>query len=84
MPRPRPLISKNKNIFYGLRGYVSAVIPRPQFQLTGPSQLRENNMRKFVAAFFAATAAFMFLSAGTASATCLWTDDGIYLCDDAG
>ena len=41
-------------------------------------------MRKFVAAFFAATAAFMFLSAGTASATCLWTDDGIYLCDDAG
>ncbi|MFN0143270.1 MAG: hypothetical protein ACOYO2_07555 [Mycobacterium sp.] len=41
-------------------------------------------MRKYVAAFFAATAAFMFLSAGTASATCLWTTDGEYLCDDNG
>ena len=41
-------------------------------------------MRKYVAAFFAATAAFMFLSACTASATCLWTTDGEYLCDDNG
>jgi hypothetical protein len=38
-------------------------------------------MRKYVAAFFAATAAFMFLSAGTASANCAWTTDGEYLCD---
>jgi hypothetical protein len=43
-------------------------------------------MRKYVAAMFAATAAFMFVSAGTASATCLWTDDDppVYLCDDDG
>ena len=43
-------------------------------------------MRKYIAAFFAATAAFMFLSSGTASATCLWTDDdpSVYLCDDNG
>jgi len=38
-------------------------------------------MRKLLAAFFAATAAFMFLSAGTASAACAWADDGVYYCD---
>lgn len=41
-------------------------------------------MRKLIAAFFVAATAFMSFGVGTASATCLWTEDGVYLCDDAG
>jgi len=69
---------------YRLRRYGNAVILLQLLYVTETSRSKENNMRKYVAAFFAATAAFMFLSAGTASATCLWTTDGEYLCDDNG
>ena len=67
-----------------MRGYGNDVILRRGFRVTESSRSKENNMRKYLAALFAATAAFMFLSAGTASATCLWTTDGEYLCDDNG
>lgn len=41
-------------------------------------------MRKYLAALLAAMTAVLVFGAGTASATCLWTEDGVYLCDDDG